>query len=120
MGVLAHTCVASGMSARCGATNATRKRARRNTRCKTALRGRRSAGSSSQWSAVSLPAVFDAIFESKRSLKALLAYCEEILRTKEEAERERQGKVIVNGWLRNGGRSNLSADAVPWAHFRRL
>jgi len=42
---------------------------------------------------LSLPAIFDAILGSERSWRGFLAFCEEVLTRKEEAERLRREEV---------------------------
>jgi len=41
---------------------------------------------------LSLPAVLDAILGSERPWKSLLAFCKQVMKKKEEAERFRRGK----------------------------
>jgi len=62
---------------------------------------------------LSLPAVVDAILGSERSWKSLLAYCEEVMRIKEEAERIRRGEVVAEGVDGAAAGPDIVAGAAP-------
>jgi len=65
---------------------------------------------------LSLPRVIESMLGSERSWKGLLAFCEEVLSIKEEAERVRRGEVAVVGGGDGGVRYRRRRR--PPAHLR--
>jgi len=65
---------------------------------------------------LSLPAIIESILGSERSWRGFLAFCEEVLLKKEEAERVRRGEVVGVGGGHGGVRYRRRRR--PPAHLR--